>query len=572
MRRATLSELAARVRAYIDDDVEPSDVSDRLRAAEAGSSTALDDLQDRFKGPLKFGTAGLRGLMGPGTARMNRATVLRATDGLVRYLIATVADAKGRGLVVARDGRHQSDVFQQDVAAVAVAHGVRVFWLSGPQPTPLAAFAVRRLKAAAAVVVTASHNPPAYNGYKVFWENGAQIIPPHDKGIAAAIDEAPGARRVPQARFTVGEGLVEDKSDLGAAYLEALDALHFAPDVDVDGFRVAYTAMHGVGAPLFEAALARRGRFEVFSVAEQAEPNGDFPTVSFPNPEEPGALDHVLALADANRCDLVLANDPDADRLGAAVRVGDRYQVLTGNEIGVLLAHHILTHTRGADRLVVTTLVSSRQLARMARETGVAAAETLTGFKWIANEALRLETEGHRFVFGYEEALGYCCGTVVRDKDGIGAGLVLAEMAAACRKQGLTLVDALTEIRRRYGTFVAESHSVTLAAAPDRITAAMTRLRNYTGPSLAGMSIERREDLAEATEVRRRSDVLVFELAGGGRIAARPSGTEPKIKFYLEVGLPGDVETALAAGRAKVQQLLAAVRDVAGLADKSDPG
>ena len=565
-----MSELFARVRAYIDDDVEASDLPDRLRAAEAGDVSATDDLGDRFEGPLKFGTAGLRGLMGPGTARMNRATVLRATEGFVRYLMASIPDARQRGLVVGRDGRHRSDTFQQDVAAVAAAHGMRVFWLPGPTPTPLTAFAVRWLKAAGGVVVTASHNPPAYSGYKVFWENGAQIIPPHDRGIAAAIDDAPGARHVPQVTFQVGQGLVEDASRLADEYLEALDTLHFAPDVDVAGLKIAYTAMHGVGAALFEKALARRGAFSLFSVPEQSQPDGDFPTVSFPNPEEPGALDRVVALADEHRCDLVLAHDPDADRLGAAVRVDDRYEVLTGNEIGVLLGHHILEHTSGADRLVVTTLVSSRQLSHMAAARDVAAAETLTGFKWIANEALRLEAEGRRFVFGYEEALGYCCGTVVRDKDGIGAGLVLAEMAADYRRRGLTLIDALTEIRERFGTFVAESHSVTLAKEPDRIVAAMARLRAFSGSSFGDTVIERREDLAEATDVRRQSDVLLFEMAEGGRVAVRPSGTEPKIKFYLEVGQDGEVAAAVEKGRAKLRRLLTAVRREAGL--PTDPG
>ncbi|MEO1335274.1 MAG: phospho-sugar mutase, partial [Myxococcota bacterium] len=266
-----MTDLFVRVRQYIDDDVEPTDLPAVLAAAERGEAAAREDLAERFKGPLQFGTAGLRGLMGGGPFRMNRATVLRATDGLVRYLINTIADARERGLVVGRDARHHSDDFQADVAGVAAAHGMRVYWLEGPTPTPLTAFGVLKLNAAAGVVVTASHNPPAYNGYKVFWGNGAQIIPPHDEGIAAAIDAAPGARHVPRDEPVVGEGRIEDVSSLADDYVEALDAVHFAPAVDVGALKVAYTAMHGVGAALFRRVLARRGPVKLFEVAEQIE-------------------------------------------------------------------------------------------------------------------------------------------------------------------------------------------------------------------------------------------------------------------------------------------------------------
>ena len=562
MGRSTLTELFDRVRTYIAGDVEEGDLSTRLSAAEAGDAAALADLQDRFQGPLQFGTAGLRGLMGLGEHRMNRATVLRATDGLVRYLIDTVPGARDRGLVVGRDGRNRSEEFQKDVAAVAVAHGMRVYWLPEPSPTPLAAFGVTHLGAAAGVVVTASHNPPAYNGYKVFWTNGAQIIPPHDTGIAAAIATAPVAKDVPWDEFRVGDKLVVSVASLVETYLDALDSLHFAPAVDLAGLRIAYSSLHGVGAYLFERALLRRGDVALVSVPEQAEPNGDFPTVAFPNPEEPGALDLVMALAERERCDLVLVHDPDADRLGAAVRVGERFQVLSGNEIGILLGDHILSHTDGDDRLVVSTLVSSRQLARMAADRGVRFAETLTGFKWIANEGLRLEAqERRRFVFGYEEALGYCCGTVVRDKDGIGAGLVLAEMAAEYRAKGQTLVDALTEIRRRHGVYVSDSKSVTFANEPQRIRDAMTRLRSRPLEVFRPLGVKARHDLSTSEDPRRRGNVLIFELEDGGRIAVRPSGTEPKIKLYLDIVEEGEVDSALVEGRAKLDRLLEGIKD-----------
>ncbi len=563
-----MSELFERVRAYIDHDVEPSDLPALLEAARSGDLSARAELQDRFKGALKFGTAGLRGLMGAGEFRMNRATVLRATCGLVRYLLESTPDAAQRGLVIGRDGRHGSKVFQRDVAAVARAHGVRVHWIEGPTPTPLTAFGVLRLNAAAGVVVTASHNPPAYNGYKVFWGNGAQIIPPHDQNIAKAIGASPPARDVPQQHRSPTDQEGRDARELPKAYVSALDTLWYAPSVSLVGLKVAYTAMHGVGEPLFREVLTRRGLTDLFVVQAQATPDGDFPTVAFPNPEEPGALDLVLALAREQGCDLVLAHDPDADRLGVAVRDdAGEYRVLTGNEIGVLLGYHVLRHTSGPERLVVSTLVSSRQLIEMATAMGANATETLTGFKWIANEALRLEGEGRRFVFGYEEALGYCCGTVVRDKDGIGAGLVLTEMAAEYRARGKTLLDALAEIRTRFGVFVSESKSVTLTNAPDRIEGAMARLRASTSTAFGDAVITEREDLMQAADLRRRGNVLRFELADGGRVAVRPSGTEPKIKFYLETRETGDVDDALVRGRRKLARLLAAVRAEAGLDD-----
>ena len=564
-----MNQLLERVRAYIADDLEASDLPDLLARAEAGEPSATAELASRFQGPLKFGTAGLRGLLGAGPHRMNRATVLRATDGLVRYLIEHVPDARTRGLVVGRDARTRSDVFQEDVAAVAVAHGMRVHWLPGATPTPLTAYGVLALGAAGGVVVTASHNPPAYNGYKVFWGNGAQIIPPHDKGIAQMIADAPPAKRVGRGEWSLGAAGVDDVAYLADAYINDLDRLHYAPDIDASGLRVAYTAMHGVGSVFFKAALTRRGITEVHSVREQAVPDAGFPTVAFPNPEEPGALDRVLAVAAENNCDLVLAHDPDADRLGAAVRSDGGYRVLTGNEIGVLLAYHVLGHTEGADRLVVNTLVSSRQLARMAADVGIAAAETLTGFKWIANEAMRLEAEqNRRFVFGYEEALGYCCGTVVRDKDGIGAGVVLAEMAADYKTRGQTLLDALAEIRQRHGVYVTRTESVTFAEHPERIAEAMARLRTTTSAAFGDSAIAAKEDLSQSEDVRRRGNVLLFDLEDGGRVAVRPSGTEPKIKFYLETTEPaddGDVATATQRGADRLDRLAAAIRAEADL-------
>jgi phosphomannomutase len=379
-------------------------------------------------------------------------------------------------------------------------------------------------------MITASHNPPAYNGYKVYWENGAQIVPPVDAGIAARIEEAPGASEIPRVESSP---LVRERSSIDEAYLAALP-----PRTNSDpSLRIAYTALHGCGQRLFAEALKRRGFDKLYSVPDQAQPDPAFPTVSFPNPEEPGALDRLLAVAKTNDCDIALAHDPDADRLGAAVRRGPGdFAVMNGNELGVVLAHHLLSHCREKKPLVVSTLVSSRMLAKMAAALGVRYLDTLTGFKWIANEAMRVEAEeGVRFVFGYEEALGYSVGTVVRDKDGIGAGLALAEMAGELRAQGRTLLDALAELRRRYGYFASRQRSLTLEGAEGRrrIEGAMERLRKESRARIGAERVRSFRDL-------RDGNVLVYDLEDGGRVAVRPSGTEPKIKLYLEVVEPYD--------------------------------
>jgi phosphomannomutase len=442
----------------------------------------------------------------------------------VRYLLDTVPDAAARGIAIARDGRHRSDVFQRDAAAVAAAVGVRVHWLAGATPTPVLAYAVKRLGAAAGVVITASHNPPAYNGYKVYWHNGAQIVPPVDTAIATAIEAAPPASEIARDEDSAKIETVRVET----AYRDAVAALALAPETDVSPLRIAYSALHGVGQPTFLEVMRRRGFEHVFAVSQQAEPDGDFPTVSFPNPEEPGALDLVLALADAKDCSLVLVNDPDADRLGAAVRARDgRFVTLSGNDIGTLLAFYILSHTPEPKPLVVSTLVSTRMVQKMCSVLGVRYADTLTGFKWIANEAMRIETEeGCRFVFGFEEALGYAIGSEVRDKDGISAALVLAEMAAGLAAEGRTLLDELERLRERFGRYVNRQTSFTLTGAEGavKIREAIERLHANERTSLASLRFERHV----------RDGVLIYDLEDGGRVAVRPSGTEPKLKFYLE--------------------------------------
>jgi phosphomannomutase len=546
-----MHELRERAERWIADDPD-AHTQDELRALLAQPDLSMTDLADRFAGTLEFGTAGLRGVLGAGPNRMNRAVVARATWGLAQALLAGLPGAAERGVVVGGDARRMSRELSEDTAAILAAAGVRVVLFREPVPTPLVGFAVKRLRAAAGVVVTASHNPPEYNGYKVYWENAAQIVPPVDGDIAAAIARAPAAREVPRPDLDAlrARGVVADAPEsLARAYLDALRALAVHPDAGDRSFEIVYTPMHGVGDALTRQALAEGGFSHVTSVPEQQRPDGSFPTVAFPNPEEKGAMDLAFALAKRKGAGLVLANDPDADRLAVAVPEGDAYRQLTGNQVGVLIGHYLLTEKRAPrPRAVLASIVSSPLLGRIAATLGVHYEETLTGFKWIANRAIDLEAQGIEFVFGYEEALGYCVGDVVRDKDGISAALVAAEVVAVLRGRGRTVGDELDDIARRWGVFTSAQINVTRkgAAGVAAIRAMMDRLRasppqrvgdddvvavaDYEAGSRIEVGTGRRTALTLS-----RSNVLTFELASGSRIIARPSGTEPKAKFYIDV-------------------------------------
>jgi len=533
------------------------------------------ELSDRFGAALEFGTAGLRGTLGAGTNRMNRAVVRRTTLGLARYLKAQVPDVAARGVVIGRDGRIGSPEFLEDTAAVLCAEGIPAHVFEGVVPTPLVAHAVAALGAAAGVMVTASHNPPAYNGYKVYWGNGAQIIPPHDAGIAAEIAKAGPAQAIALAsREQAGALYRPIAKSVEEGYFRALAGLMVHPELPRD-LAIAYTPMHGVGNRFARRALADAGFTKVETVPEQAEPDGRFPTVAFPNPEEPGAMDLVLALATKLDADLALANDPDADRLAVAVRTAKgQYQQLTGNEVGILLGHYLLTEGKqDANRLVIASLVSSSQLGLMAAALGVAYDETLTGFKWIANRAMQLEkSEGRRFVFGFEEALGYTVGTVARDKDGVGAALLVAELAAFAKTKGRTLLEQLGEIQRRFGLFAASQKSLTLPGASglSQIKGIMAAFRASPPEKVGTLRVEAVRDLKAGTrtvggKVEKLalppSDVIVYELEGNARVVLRPSGTEPKIKFYFERKEAVGAGEPIAEARARASAALAELQD-----------
>lgn len=508
----------------------PADLARRWLAAEPDDDmrTEIVDLLDgpsetlaaRFTGRLQFGTAGLRAAVGAGPQRMNRLVVRQAAAGLVDHLLATVPDAARRGVVIGYDVRRKSDSFALDTARVCAARGVRALLFDAPVPTPLLATSVTSTGAAAGVMVTASHNPPADNGYKVYLGSGAQIVSPADVDISRcieAVDPCDVALADADHPLITTVGEVER-----ATYLDAMAHLRLRPDVP--GVPIAYTALHGVGGDLLLDAFTAAGLPPPVVVAAQQTPDGTFPTVDFPNPEEPGAMDLLLTVAQASGAVLALANDPDADRLGAAVPVpSGGWRRLGGDEIGWLLADHILGHTNGDDRLVVTTLVSSSMLARIAADHGVTCLETFTGFKWIAHTAL--SHPELRFVFGYEQALGYLVTDRPLDKDGISAAVMLAEVAAVAAAAGCTLQDRLDALADRYGRHVMVERSIRMDPVTAR--AAVDRLRADPPEHLDGLAVTSVEWFDEA-------GLLRLQCGKGVRLQVRPSGTEPKVKFYAE--------------------------------------
>jgi phosphomannomutase len=594
--------LRDQVEAWIADDPDPGDraeLTKLLADAEGGSaaaaaegggdgaSAAAAELADRFGGRLEFGTAGLRGAIAAGPNRMNRAVVRAATAALAGWLRDRDPGAAAAGVVVGCDARHRSAEFADEAARVLAGAGLRVHLLSRPCPTPLLAFSVRHLSASAGVMITASHNPAADNGYKLYLADGAQIIPPADAEIEAAIGALGPLREVPVGSLD-GPLVTRYGDEVADAYLAAVTAEAGGgqlgdprggqldgprggsggpragsgePRAASDGpLRVVYTPMHGVAGPLMLAAIARAGFAPPHVVAAQAEPDPDFPTVAFPNPEEPGALDLAIAQARRLDADLVLASDPDGDRLAVAVPdpsagPGGGWRRLTGDQAGALLGDYLLDRTAAqpgpASRLVVTTVVSSTLLSKIAAAAGARYAETLTGFKWIVRAGQHLP--GSRFVFGYEEALGYAVGDVVRDKDGIGAALTVLGLAARERPAGRSLLDRYDLLESAHGVHLTEQLTI-LTRSPGTV---MTALRSAPPAVLAGQRVASTDDLAAGDAGLPPSDVIIYRL-DDARVVVRPSGTEPKLKIYFEVVQPA--AAGLAAARAAAADRLAALR------------
>ncbi|SDD19774.1 phospho-sugar mutase [Actinokineospora iranica] len=540
-------DLRDRAFRWLADDPDPDSKLELQRivaAAMGGDAAAVDELADRMAGPLTFGTAGLRGPVRAGPNGMNRAVVIRTTAGVAAWLAAR--GHAGGIVIVGRDARHGSAAFHADAAGVLAAAGFDVLVLPRPLPTPVLAFAVRSLRAVAGVMITASHNPPADNGYKLYVDSGAQIVPPADREIEAAIAAAPAAISVPQAATWTALG-----TEVLTAYLDRVASL---PRGSARELRVAATALHGVGAGPLALALHQAGFTDVSMVADQTQPDPDFPTVPFPNPEEPGATDLLLAMASEMDSDIAVALDPDADRCALGVRDRDgAWRMLSGDETGALLGEHILSTSDSASPLVANTIVSSSLLASIAAAHNARHAATLTGFKWLVRA-------GDNLVYAYEEALGHCVDPdFVRDKDGISAAVLACDLAATLRAQGRTLLDALDDLAVTHGLHLTRQVSLRVTDL-GRISALMASLRAAPPDELGGVAVTAEDLLPQA-------DVLRYT-GEGVRVVIRPSGTEPKAKAYLEIVAPVPDAASLPTTRATASQrldtLAAEVEDLLG--------
>ncbi|WP_104042923.1 phospho-sugar mutase [Arthrobacter sp. ZGTC412] len=550
-----------------------------VRLVEEGAPAARQELEDSFRGTLQFGTAGLRAALGPGPNRMNRVVVRRAAAGLADFLLQAVGQASPvtrPRAVVGYDARYNSDIFAEETAAIFTAAGIETFLMPAALPTPLLAYAVRALECDAGVMVTASHNPPQDNGYKVYLGrhavpasgNGAQIVAPYDAEIAARIYAVGPLESIVLAP----DGWTVLDSSLAAGYEQATAALALPERFPARNLRIVLTPMHGVGGETAQNVLKAAGFTDVTLVAEQAEPDPDFPTVSFPNPEEPGALDLALETAERLDADIVIANDPDADRAAVAAKDPETgaWRMLRGDEVGALLGAHIAARlaavdgndgASGSQGVFANSIVSSRLLARIATAAGYAHEETLTGFKWISRVP--------GLLYGYEEALGYCVAPeVVKDKDGISAAVLIAELAAAAKADGKTVFDTLDELYLQHGLHASDQLSIRVADL-GLLDAMMNRLRVTPPESFGSSAVEVFTDLAEGSELLPPTDGLVYLTRDLTRVIIRPSGTEPKLKCYLEVihhvGTAAELPEARQAARAALDEVLQDVSEALGL-------
>ena len=542
------SSIDSAVDAWLTDDPDPASRAEieRLRAEDPNR------LAELFTGRIGFGTAGLRAEMGPGPTQMNRLVVRQTTLGLMNWL------GDGALVVIGFDARHNSEAFARDVARVVVHAGGRAELLPAPLPTPVLAHAVLTRQADAGVMITASHNPPADNGYKLYLGDGIQLVSPSDAEIAAAIDAVAAAPMpaLDEAALDAEVTVLDDS--IAEAHLEAAVQALTGEDRDVS---IVYTAMHGVGGEHICAAFERAGFARPIVVAEQFDPDPDFPTADFPNPEEDGAMDLGMALAVETGADVLMANDPDADRLAIAVRArdGSEFKALSGDQLGALLADHLLRATAesvpSGRRIVAMSIVSSRLMESMARAADVDCVVTLTGFKWVARPIV--ERPNDTFVFGYEEAIGYCCGDRVRDKDGISAALVAAEMLAGLVADGETVWDRLDALAIEHGAHVTGPVTIRFDGSDgnDRRSATMERVLADPPVELDDERLERSIDLSRG-ETLPSATGLVLHYSGGTRVIIRPSGTEPKLKAYVEVIEPSGDQTVGEQRLARVQALV----------------
>jgi phosphoglucomutase len=516
---------------------------DTATRSELERLTDPADIHDRFAGHLAFGTAGLRGIIGAGTNRMNIYTVRRTTVGLGRHLLKTEPKAAERGVVIAYDSRHSSFDFAEAAAGVLAFHGIHAHLFRKLTPTPLLSFAVRHLHASGGIMITASHNPPEYNGYKAYGPDGAQILPDAARSVLEETETVEDEIAIPYIPLKEGmaRGLIHwVEEEVEEAYYKHLFSLSLCGPDEKAPLTAVYTPLHGTGTNAVERALTAHG-IRLYLVKEQVKPDPDFSTAPSPNPEDPAAFRLALPLAKETGADLILATDPDADRTGVMVKHEGRYVPLTGNQIGALLIEYILERKQAWGKLpergaILKTIVTSELGRRVAEAYGVETIDLLTGFKYIADRIRKFETEGtHSFLFGYEESYGYLAGDFVRDKDGIQAALLITEMAAYRKKQGQTLVDRLESLFHRFGWHAEELVSFTFKGAegPVQMKERVNRLRQAPPRTVGSLSVEQVEDYRQGLYGLPPADVVKLRLQGGSWLAVRPSGTEPKLKGYL---------------------------------------
>lgn len=536
------------------------------------------ELEDRFYRQLEFGTGGLRGIIGAGSNRMNNYTVGMAAMGLAKYIIAQGLARKG--IVIARDPRHKSYEFAVESARIMAAMGIKVYFFKDIAPTPLASFAVRHLCAASAIVITASHNPPEYNGFKVYWEDGSQITPPHDKLIIKEVNKITGIEEIQKIEFpdALNNGMIEYIDEhVISAYIQELSAVRVSEE-KASSIKIVYTPLHGTGFNIIPRVLTQFGFNNIIPVSSQMQPDGDFPTIKSPNPEEKEALSLALEYAQKHDADIVMATDPDADRMGIAFKDNSgHYSLINGNQIGAMLLYYILSLAQEKGTLpdngaIVKTIVTSELQREIGQDFGCQVDDVLTGFKWIAAKMHEYETTLDKtFLFGGEESYGYLPVNFVRDKDAVSSCYYFAEMTHWLNKRGMTLQDFLNEIYSRFGLYLEDLYSMTIKGkkGTEQISMIMNEFSNNPPNDFNDVSVAYLNNIEKGIVIKMpggeiepinglpSSNVLQFFLADGSKISLRPSGTEPKIKFYFSVKeeVAGDIETSMSKARIKLGNL-----------------
>jgi phosphoglucomutase len=544
---------------------------------------AIEEREDAFYKSLEFGTAGMRGIIGPGTNRMNIYTIRKANVGFANYLIENVSDAKERGVAIAYDNRHFSPEFAMESAKVLATHGIKTYVFDGPRPTPELSFAVRYLNAAGGIVITASHNPPEYNGYKIYDESGCQILPTEGDKVIAGVNVVRDVFDIhvkleDELRAT---GLIETIGyAIDDAYLARVKGLEINTDVNKRGLKVVFSPLHGTAGMLTSKLLADCGYTGVQMVAEQAFPNPDFPTVKYPNPEETSAFAMAIDLGEKINADVLLATDPDADRMGVAAKdESGAYVFLTGNQTGAVMVHYILSQRKARRELpakgrVFDTIVSSEMAAKIARSYGMQTMSTLTGFKFIGEQARLMEDTEYEYVFGYEESYGSLVGDFVRDKDAIQAVLILVEAAAYYKEQGKTLCDVLNELYEQFGFYQEDLANISLVGkeGAEKIQSILADFRNTPPTEVAQLKVATILDYKTSKRINvmagtvskidlPAANVLKYILEDGSWFVIRPSGTEPKAKVYISVVTGSKNATALRVSEIK-KAVLARIDEV----------